>query len=32
MDALNAQKSPIVDAELSEYLAEKDLNFLRVLI
>jgi UDPglucose 6-dehydrogenase len=26
VDALNARKSPIVDAELSEYLAEKDLN------
>ena len=26
VDLLNAQKSPIVDAELSEYLAEKDLN------
>jgi UDPglucose 6-dehydrogenase len=26
VDALNAQKSPIVDAELSEYLVEKDLN------
>ena len=25
VDALNARKSPIVDAELSEYLAEKDL-------
>lgn len=24
--ALNARKSPIIDAELSEYLAEKDLN------
>ena len=27
VDALNARKSPIIDAELSEYLAEKDLNF-----
>lgn len=27
VDALNARKSPIVDAVLSEYLAEKDLNF-----
>ena len=26
VDVLNARKSPIVDAELSEYLAEKDLN------
>lgn len=26
VDALNARKSPIVDAELSGYLAEKDLN------
>ena len=26
IDALNARKSPIIDAELSEYLAEKDLN------
>ena len=26
VDALNARKSPIIDAELSEYLAEKDLN------
>ena len=26
VDALNARKSPIVDADLSEYLAEKDLN------
>ena len=26
VDALNARKSPIVDAKLSEYLAEKDLN------
>jgi UDPglucose 6-dehydrogenase len=26
VDALNARKSPIVDVELSEYLAEKDLN------
>jgi UDPglucose 6-dehydrogenase len=26
VDALNARKSPIVDAELSEYLAEKELN------
>jgi UDPglucose 6-dehydrogenase len=26
VDALNARKSPIVDAELSEYLAEKDLD------
>ena len=26
VDALNAGKSPIIDAELSEYLAEKDLN------
>ena len=26
VDALNAQKSPIIDAELSEYLFEKDLN------
>ena len=26
VDALNVRKSPIIDAELSEYLAEKDLN------
>ena len=26
VDALNARKSPILDAELSEYLAEKELN------
>ena len=26
VDALNAQKSPIIDAELSEYLVGKDLN------
>jgi UDPglucose 6-dehydrogenase len=26
VDALNARKSPVVDAELSEYLAERDLN------
>ena len=26
VDALNARKSPIIDVELSEYLAEKDLN------
>ena len=26
VDALNARKSPIIDAELSDYLAEKDLN------
>ena len=26
VDALNARKSPIIDAELSKYLAEKDLN------
>ena len=26
VDALNARKSPIIDAELSEYLANKDLN------
>ena len=26
VDALNARRSPIVDAELSQYLAEKDLN------
>lgn len=26
VDALNARTSPIIDAELSEYLAEKDLN------
>ena len=26
VDALNAGKSPIIDAEISEYLAEKDLN------
>ena len=26
VDALNARKSPIIDAELAEYLAEKDLN------
>ena len=26
VDALNARKSPIIDAELSQYLAEKDLN------
>ena len=26
VDALNARKSPIIDAALSEYLAEKDLN------
>ena len=28
VDALNARKSPIIDAELSEYLADKDLNLL----
>ncbi|MDB0034861.1 nucleotide sugar dehydrogenase [Amylibacter sp.] len=26
VDAINARKSPIIDAELSEYLAKKDLN------
>ena len=26
VDALNTRKSPIIDAELSEYLAERDLN------
>ena len=26
VDALNARESPIVDVELSDYLAEKDLN------
>ena len=26
VDAVNARKSPIIDAELSEYLAERDLN------
>jgi UDPglucose 6-dehydrogenase len=26
VDTLNARKSPIIDPELSEYLAEKDLN------
>ena len=26
VDAVNARKSPIIDAELSKYLAEKDLN------
>ncbi len=26
VDAINARKSPIIDAELSQYLAEKDLN------
>jgi UDPglucose 6-dehydrogenase len=26
VDALNARKSPIIDAELSQYLVEKDLN------
>ena len=26
VDTLNARKSPIIDAELSEYLAERDLN------
>ena len=26
VDALNARKSPVIDAELSAYLAEKDLN------
>lgn len=26
VDALNARKSPIIDVELSDYLAEKDLN------
>ena len=26
MDALNARQSPIIDAELSEYLAVKDLH------
>lgn len=26
VDALNARKSPIIDTELSQYLAEKDLN------
>ena len=28
IDILNARKSPIDDAELSQYLAEKDLNLL----
>ena len=28
VEALNARKSPIIDAELSDYLAEKDLNLL----
>ena len=28
VDALNMRKSPIVDAELSKYLAEKDINLL----
>ena len=27
VDALNARKSPIIDAEISDWLAEKDLNF-----
>ena len=27
VDVLNARQSPIIDAELSEYLAKKDLNF-----
>lgn len=27
VDVVNARKSPIIDAELAEYLAEKDLNF-----
>ena len=26
VDAINEQKSPIIDAELAEYLAERDLN------
>ena len=26
VDALNARKSPIIDAELSEYLVDRDLN------
>ena len=26
VDALNARKSPIIDAEFNEYLAKKDLN------
>ena len=26
VDAINKKKSPIIDAELSEYLAQKDLN------
>ena len=26
VDAVNARKSPVIDSELSEYLAEKDLN------
>ena len=26
VDALNARRSPIIDAELSQYLVEKDLN------
>ena len=26
VDAVNARKSPIIDTELSEYLAKKDLN------
>jgi UDPglucose 6-dehydrogenase len=28
VDELNARRSPIIDAELSQYLAEKDLNFI----
>ena len=31
VDALNMRKSPIIDVELSQYFAEKDLTFLRVL-
>ena len=27
VDAVNAKRSPIVDAEISQYMDEKDLNF-----
>ena len=30
VDAINARKSPIIDVELSEYLAEKDLELTKL--
>ena len=32
VDDLNARKSPIIDAELSKYLVEKDLNLIADLL